>query len=159
MGLDQSTISSMARLKPLKYRRDGFTPADTKSCQPITPTGFFQPVQQSGDQAAATCTDRVTDRDCTTVDIDLVALNFQPVDRHQRDCRKGGIDFEQVDLLKGQTGFGTDPFDGADRGDRELIRMQAVGRISDQFRLSLQAIFIHRHAAGQKSKGRAVIDG
>jgi hypothetical protein len=63
-------------LKSFEDRRDRFATTDAESCQAVAPAGLLESVDQSGDQTPAAGTDRVADRDGTTVDVDLTAVEL-----------------------------------------------------------------------------------
>src|SRR2546429_8139594 len=72
--------------------------ANTHRREPVAPATAAQLVQQRHDEACARHPERVTERDCATVDIHLFGIQAQLADHHETLRGKGLVQLDEVEL-------------------------------------------------------------
>src|SRR5512133_4105000 len=118
----------------------------------------MQFADNSGRQTGTAGADRVADGAGTAIDVDLLLRQLQSLDCQERYQGKGLVDLEQIDIVQGQAGLGTDLFYGADRRIREIVGVAALGGTRHDACPRLQVVPRQRLLVGQQQHRRAVTD-
>src|SRR6476619_3245409 len=152
----------MRRLQTLENPRDRLTLTDTHRRDPKPGATTFQLVQQRRGDPGAGRTERVPERDATTVGIDVTRLPtlVQPRvgEELQDDRGERFVDLDQGDVVPRETGL----LEGAGAGlgipVAHPVRIDARETERDEARTRLQAMLLECSLAREQHRGRAVDD-
>ena len=121
----------------------------------------FQPARlQRRDQrrqdACARCPDRMTERRCTTIDVELVRRNAQIICCDHGDHGKRLVDFEQIDIVDAPPGLGKQIANRWHGRGREQGRRMGMRGMSDHARDDRHPVR-RRHALPRHHERRRAI--
>src|SRR5450756_2147501 len=159
LGSSSCTVATNGVSHAFEDGRERLTPAEAEDGQAVAALPSLQLPDDRRRQSPAAGADGVAEGAGAAVNIDLVDVEAEGLDRDHRHHGEGLVDLEEVDIADGQPRLRAGLLDGADRCIREVVGMEALGGRRDEPGLGGQAELLEPRFVSEKRHGGPVADG
>lgn len=145
-------------LNRLQQQRNTLSTSDAGRSDGSLQVLALQLVHQMTGDARSGRSQRVSQRDRTTVQIELVGVETERLNAGKSLNAERFVDFVQIDVALGQSGHLEDVLDGGNGADAHDLRRHSDGTVRNQARQRGQVVCLDGFLRGQDDGGSSVAD-